>query len=460
LEVSDSLSAADVEKPVRAPNAPDGVNTLIVPAFATWYHEGEDVPPPSRLDFRGSDGLEQFRKVSGIWHNLKPGSQDLWRQQLEIVLPQRKLSGRDIALLPGGAVTLRDPSAILVCEPAEAVSFDEAQTKRLRNAVRARQDATTLMHTRNGVVACARMPNQLPPQAVTVLPNGVRPPLRMTFTGPVMIQWGLRGAVAWPLIAAPAALALAASIAASPVFPESDPASPGPKLGPEKWHAAGAEARSEFIRPALSEHFFGLLGRANVDHSPPAILDACVAFCDTLAERISDGLAMMPSCMLGDPDAIPGAPPASWQQAIELVHASRENVALLRLDQRSGGIASIRALRHRIPSAELFVEPADGGALLGQPMPLHSDAAVFLANKARPFDQLMLAVPLPATPVDLYALAHDAVSATGGEITAFAPCWGFRHRIGPSGDEAGNASWFGMGAGLDEADALHFGYVA
>jgi hypothetical protein len=39
-------------------------------------------------------------------------------------------------------------------------------------------------------------------------------------------------------------------------------------------------------------------------------------------------------------------------------------------------------------------------------------------------------------------------------VTVSAPASGFCHRIDRLGQEAGNAAWFGMGAGLDEMDVF------
>jgi hypothetical protein len=91
---------------------------------------------------------------------------------------------------------------------------------------------------------------------------------------------------------------------------------------------------------------------------------------------------------------------------------------------------------------------------LGGPVALHSDAALFLARKAGPLGRLGVAIPTPVSPLDLYALTHEVALVSQARIIAVAPGWGFCHRIGPDGEESGNAGWFGMGVGLDEVNDL------
>jgi hypothetical protein len=89
------------------------------------------------------------------------------------------------------------------------------------------------------------------------------------------------------------------------------------------------------------------------------------------------------------------------------------------------------------------------------PVSLDSDAAMFVARRAGPDGHLgLLLAPPSGGPADLYALAAELAQERAAGVVAASPCWGFCHRIGPDGEEAGNASWFGMGPGLDELDDL------
>jgi hypothetical protein len=227
------------------------------------------------------------------------------------------------------------------------------------------------------------------------------------------------------------------------------------------WYAEDTAARARLIAPALTERLVEVLGPGLDDFPFFALRDACVTGHLSLAWRIAEAIGALPSCFLDDPDAVPGMPPGVWRNGIGHLRDAAGGVALLCLDKAAGTVASIRALRGVIEQAEVLAFGEQGESLPGTPLntpvPLHGDAAIFLARRASAAGWLALAVPAPAAPVDLYARAHAAAEATGGQITTAAPCWGFLHSIGPNGKEAGNAGWFGMGAGLDEIDAMFAG---
>jgi hypothetical protein len=111
-------------------------------------------------------------------------------------------------------------------------------------------------------------------------------------------------------------------------------------------------------------------------------------------------------------------------------------------------------LRDSLDHGEVLAFDAIGEVVLGGPVALHSDAALFLARTAGPLGRLGVVIPMPASPLELYALAHEVALVSRARIIAVAPAWGFCHRIEPDGEESGNAGWFGMGIGLDEVDGL------
>jgi hypothetical protein len=111
-------------------------------------------------------------------------------------------------------------------------------------------------------------------------------------------------------------------------------------------------------------------------------------------------------------------------------------------------------LRDSLEHAEVMAFDEDGDTVLGGPVALHSDAALFLARKAGALGRLGVAIPTPLSPLDFYALTHEVALVSRARIIAVAPAWGFCHRVGPDGEETGNAGWFGMGVGLDEVDDL------
>jgi hypothetical protein len=322
-------------------------------------------------------------------------------------------------------------------------------------------DVTTLVHTRDGVLLRRRVPKSLPPQTVTIVPNPARLPVRIAFNGPVLIQWGHRGAIARPLVPAPTLLALAASLAASPLIAQG-PAllQGGPVFALETWQATDAADRCRLIAVALMEHISDLVADGIGDDLRHALMEACVEGHDSLAHRIGEALAVVPPCFVADPASMLGAPPPAWRNAIAWIHGIEHPRALLGLDNLVDPLAATRALRGTFDRAEVMAF-GDNDALPGEPVSLHCDAALFLARMASSGGRLGIAVPTPASPIEIYTLAQDVALMTGGRVTAVAPCWGFCHRVGPDGEEAGNAGWFGMGAGLDEAefvlDDIEFG---
>ena len=106
-----------------------------------------DIILPAEIDLRSPSGFAHLRRIDAYWPELSDSRRQAWLRQLDIVLPPRQLAGRDIALLPGGAVTVRDTYSIRVCDPAEAVTFNETDTKRLRRTLGTRADVETLSHT-------------------------------------------------------------------------------------------------------------------------------------------------------------------------------------------------------------------------------------------------------------------------------------------------------------------------
>jgi hypothetical protein len=337
----------------------------------------------------------------------------------------------------------------------EAVVFNQPEVRQLRRLLRGRGDVTSLLHTHNGITMHRRVPKQLPSQAVSIVPHIGKLPLRLGFSGPALIQWGHHGAVARPLVEVSGLLALAVSLAAAPRA-EGKPGlvRGGSIIGAQAWQATDAEDRCRLIAIPLMEHLSDLVVDTVCDELRCGLMEACIDGSDSLAARIAKALGVLPTCFGLDPDALPGSPPAAWHQAMMHVRNAAHPRALLGLDNLNDPLAVTRSLRDSLEQAEVMAFDADGDIVLGGPVALHSDAALFLARTAGPLGRLGVAIPAPISPLDLYSLAHEVALVCQARIIAVAPGWGFCHRIGPNGEEAGNAGWFGMGVGLDEVDDL------
>jgi hypothetical protein len=405
-------------------------------------------PTTYTLDLAAADALARLRPIAVFWPEWPAETRQTWLQRQEIALPPRALSETDIAILPGGAVTLRGPDGILLCDPADAVTLSEAEARQLRTALRRRTDATHLLHLNGGVVQSVKLPIRLPPQAVTIAQDASRLPGRLAINGPVLIQWSRKGAVAWPMVQAPAAFALAASVAAMPVARQGQP------LAAEQWHAPDVAARCRLLGPGIAEHAGDLLTGEVPDELSDAMIEACVAGPDGLLRRIAAGLAMLPTCFQADASVPPGGRPTTWRSGIAHIERAAHAQALLGLGDVADPVAALRTLRGLLdfPDALIVTEISD--IRDAEAVPLRHDAAAFLVRRTQVPGRIALIVPVPAMPVDLYALAGMLADSLGTAVTAIAPCWGFCHRIDANGAEAGNAGWFGMGAGLNDMDVL------
>jgi hypothetical protein len=434
------------EMAVESPSWPDATAA---------FHDYPAAERPIELDLRGAAGFAQLRQMSEAWRALPEQRRHALLRNREIILPPRAVAESQVVVLPGGTVAVRGPDSMLVCDPVEAAIFNHAEVKHLRRVLRTRPDVSTLLHTANGVMLRQRVPKKLPPQAVTIVPNAARLPIRVSLTGPVLIQWGIHGAVARPLVPAPALMALAVSIAASPqVSRAAGLVHRGPVITSETWQAADAEDRCHLIAAALTDHLSDLVAETVCDELRFALMKAYVDGQESTPARIARSLAVLPTCFVADPASLPSAPPMVWQQAMAHIRGAVHPRVLLGMDRLTDSLAAIRGLRDTLEHAEVMAFDEDGEALPGGPVALHSDAALFQARKAGPRGRLGVAIPTPASPVDLYVLAYEVALLTGGRIIAVAPGWGFCHRVGPDGEETGNAGWFGMGAGLDEVDVV------
>jgi hypothetical protein len=420
--------------------------------FAGPRSEAGSFVPAAILDLGAPAALARLRRVAFGWPTWPAEDRLAWLRSQEIVLPPRALAEPDAAILPGGAVVLRGPDGILVCDPLEAITFSEPEARRLRNALRRRADALHLLHREAGVVQVAQLPKTLPAQAVTIVPDASRLSGRAAVPGPALVQWCGRGAVAWPMVAAPIPFAVAGSVTAAAVSPRGAP------VEAALWHAPQVGARCRLLGPGIAEHSSDLLADEIPDDMRHAIVEFCLAHREGLTRRIAVALAMLPSCFYADATVPPGGQPDGWVDGMAHIHAATQQQALLGLENVADPLAVIRALRGIIdqPDALVFAEVDDAthGTPHGAPVPLWHDAAWFLARRTPANGRIGVIVAAPAMPVDLYVLASNLAAATGAPVLAAAPGWGFCHRIGPDGTEWGNAAWFGMGAGLDEMDIL------
>jgi hypothetical protein len=385
----------------------------------TFQPDNQAVHQRNSLDLRERAAIAQLQRMNLQWPELSAAAQQVWLDRTEVMLPPCAITKAEIALLPGGAVALRNPTETLVCDPMETAVFNQAEMKQLRRLLRGRVDVSSLLHTRDGVMLHHRVPKHFPPQAVSIVPNIGKLPFRVGFSGPALIQWGHHGAVVRPLVEVSGLLGLAVSLAAAPRTGEGPGlAQGGSVIIAETWRAKDAADRRGLIGVALMEHLSDLLAGTICDELRCGLMEACVRGPESLAARIAKGLAVLPTCFVADPDAFPGMPPAAWRQAMTHIREAPHPRALLGIDNLVDPVAVTRSLRDSLEHAEVMAFDADGETVLGGPVALHSDAVLFLARKAGPEGRLGVAIPTPTSPLDLYALTHEVALVSRDEVDA------------------------------------------
>ena len=401
---------------------------------------------PIELDLGDPASLALLRRIDLAWPQLPSEQRTHWLQCLRVTLPIRQVSTGDIALLPGGIVVARHPQVVLVGDPLGTVTLRHVEADRVRRVLTGRPGAVNLIHAGDGVLLQPWLPEMPSPQSVTIVPEAGNLPGMAACTGPAIIQWFTTGATVWPLVSAPPSLALAASVAAVPVGQNAQP------VPAEFWDAWDDDTRLQLLAAGLTDYLSELLPAELSDGLRLALTDLCVEGKDSLASQLADALAAVPACFLGDAEACPGELPPSWHVGAELLRRTCPSLALLGLEGCPEPRRAIAALREAIQdtSALVFHEAGDGQRVATAS--LGSDAALFVARRAGDGGRMGVLIELPPAPLELYTLAADIAKEAGGSVVAAAPSWGFCHRIAASGREAGNAAWFGMGAGLDELD--------
>ncbi len=409
--------------------------------------EPAGLTPATGFDLGRVDSLAVLRRIDAVWSQRPVQAWLRHLQAAHIVLPPRAVGQRDVALLPGGAVVIRDPvQGVLVCDPSAAATFPADAASRMRTRATLQPDTRTLSHGRAGVALRRGLPGRLRPQTVSIVSEASDLAECFDPRGPVLVQWFAGGATAWPLVPAPPLLALAASVSATPVGAR------GAAAPPSVWDASGLEPRARLLSPGITEHVSDVLAAELSDDMRFAFVELLGSGNDCLTTRIAAALAVLPACFRGDPSAHPGEPPTVWQSCLPWLRSKTAPKVLLGVEALGEPRRAVRALRRAMGDSAALVFAATSARQECAPLELASDGAFFLAQRLGARERLGVLLEPPAGVPELYALAAKVAERVGASVTAAAPCWGLCHRVGPAGEEAGNVAWFGMGAGLDELD--------
>jgi hypothetical protein len=305
---------------------------------------------PDRIDLGDPVSLASLRQIDAVWPALSDATRRSCLRALRVTIPAPWLLEADIALLPGGIVVVLDPEGVLCCDPLEATTLNEAETKRLYGVLSGNVDTPTLLHTRDGVVLRPRLPDILSRQAVTVVADASRLPGRAAYRGRVLIQWCSGGATVWPLVSAPECIALAAGVAAVAVMAEAAP------VAAKLWYARNADARLQMLAPGLGDYVSDLLDTYVCDELRLAITELCVDSDSSPVSQLAEAMALLPSCFHADPSSQPGEPPHAWVAGTLFMRQVGRACAMLGIEGTDDLQRAVHALRDVIddPDAMMF----------------------------------------------------------------------------------------------------------
>lgn len=406
-------------------------------------------PGPQEIDLGSPASFALLTQLDALWPKLPASTRATYLSDARFTVSVPPPDMSDILLLPGGVVALCRPEGILVPDPLSAVTFTMVETQRLQTALRGRQDAATLTHAPEGVRCQPGLPDRLEPQSATVVAEAGRMPKLKGRPGPVLVQWSLDCAVAWSFGPAPAVIMLAARSAGIRVVEGEIP------VPAEAWSSAGAAERADLVAVGVAEQVNDLLAGLISDELRCEIIRRCVVGSDCLSARIADVLGALPAPFQPDASRWPGEPPPAWRNSGTILRECDTEFAVFGIDAIIEAHASLAMSRDALAGtgARLFLEA--GFNPHSTAVALDSEPADFLVRRAGPRGRIGILVPSAGLgPVELYGIAQKIALGAGVNVTVAAPCWGFLHRVTGSGQEAGNAAWFGMGAGLDELDLI------
>jgi hypothetical protein len=432
---------------------------LQAPKIESGYHRrSRSRPPLPHNALRAWDEAEHVDLAqacrSGLlalldfhWPLLTEAQRAACLQDKHFSVPAPRPYTSGLFLLPGGVLVLATPEGLLVADPVSAVSFTPDEAKVLNTAVRRRRDALTVLHQPDGVVCRTGLPARRAPQCMTIVSGMQKLVKCASISGPGLIHWSSGGAMVWALRAAPPLFTLALRASAIELLPDEAP------LPAELWDAVGANACANHVTPGLAELVNDLLSGEVGDDLRHDLLQCCIAGDDSLAASIGAALSAVPSSVQADPSRPLGTLPGDWPHGGALLEAAGHGHALFGIEAMSDPMRMIGVLRATFRGTQAVVFLEAGVASRCATVGIEEEAALFVARRAGGEDRIGLILPCDDNaPADLYVLADQLAAEGGATVTVSAPDWGLRHRIGHDGQEAGNAAWFGMGAGLDELD--------
>ncbi|MFC7557070.1 hypothetical protein ACFQU7_39935 [Pseudoroseomonas wenyumeiae] len=220
------------------------------------------------------------------------------------------------------------------------------------------------------------------PQSATLLPQAsvLAPllPALAEWRGPAVIHWHGQGAVVWEMVPAPAPLALAVSLVGEPLPPDATLRA--------FWAMAGADESYQLLSSGLSAHLDEMLASEISDALRFALVAQWTDGGDSLASRLADGLALLPSAFAAEAAQPAGlAALAEWPRMRARLEPAQALIGIAAAE--AGGHwnlmlrqAFLAALRETLPAGTCLLAEA----ARAEPAPLDDLAADRLVRGAAP----------------------------------------------------------------------------
>ncbi|MBC9177335.1 hypothetical protein [Pseudoroseomonas ludipueritiae] len=388
-------------------------------------------------------GLALLRRFDAQFHRLPPASREVALAELQLVLPLAERA-EGLLVLPGGALAWREGGTILLPDPGSATGV--TQSALLRQAVLP-AEGLTIGHGAEGL--CIAGTAGRGPQSATVLPRAsvLAPllPALAEWRGPAVIHWHGQGAVVWEMVPAPAPLALAVSLAGEPL-------APGAALPRFLWAMAGADETYQLLASGLSAHLDEVLASEISDALRFALVAQWTDGGESLASRLADGLALLPSAFTADVAEPAGlAMLAAWPRMMSRLQPAQALIGIAAAEAGSRWDAALRqsflaALRETLPAGTCLLAEAPRV----EPAPLESLAADRLVRGTAPAFAALAPLALEERPAARLRQVNLLALRLGVPVLLAVPDWGLCHLLDPAGSSGcGNGMGYGLGAALE-----------
>lgn len=388
-------------------------------------------------------GLALLRRFDAEFHRLPAAVRADAAAGLQLVLPLADRA-EGLLVLPGGVLSWRQQDAILLPDPGSVLGIVEAAA--LWQAVTA-TGGVTIRHEADGLRIATDAARR--PQAATLLPSAavLAPllPALAEWRGPVLIHWHGQGAAIWEMVPAPPPLALAVSLAGEAL-------APGVTLPRFLWAMGDGDERYQLLSSGLAAHLDEILASEISDALRFAVVAHWTDGEDSMASRLADGLALLPSAFGAEASRPAGLEAlAGWPRAAAKLGPAQAMIGIAAAEAAEAWDPRLRqtflaALRETQRAGTLLLPEASRG----EPALLDSLAADRLVRGTAPAYAALTSVAEEHGPPALLRRMAALALRLGVPVLLAVPDWGLCHWLDPAGGPGnGNGRGYGLGAALE-----------